>query len=163
MYFIPINCLKLYTRYKLNFNDLSFVQINRRLEELRINKDKSNIRGGWINYMRTALGMSLETLARLSNSSTSAIHQAEQREIEGKVTISTLKKYAEAMDCELVYFFAPKDNLETLIKNKAYEKARRSLLSADLHMKLEDQKVEGDMQKQIERLAQKLIEDGEIW
>jgi predicted DNA-binding mobile mystery protein A len=147
----------------LNFNDLSFVQINRRLEELRINKDKSNIRGGWINYMRTALGMSLETLARLSNSSTSAIHQAEQREIEGKVTISTLKKYAEAMDCELVYFFAPKDNLETLIKNKAYEKARRSLLSADLHMKLEDQKVEGDMQKQIERLAQKLIEDGEIW
>jgi predicted DNA-binding mobile mystery protein A len=147
----------------LNFNDLSFIQINRRLEELRVNKDKSNIRGGWINYMRTALGMSLETLAKLSDSSKSAIHQAEQREIEGKVTISTLKKYAEAMDCELVYFFAPKDNLETLIKNKAYEKARRSLLTADLHMKLEDQKVEGDMQKQIERLAQKLIEDGEIW
>lgn len=147
----------------MNFNDLSFIQINRRLEELRINKDKSNIRGGWINYIRTALGMSLETLARLSDSSKSAIHQAEQREVEGKVTISTLKKYAEAMDCDLVYFFAPKDNLETLIKNKAYEKARRSLLSADLHMKLEDQKIEGDIKKQIDRLALKLIEDGEIW
>lgn len=147
----------------MNFNDLSFIQINRRLEDLRSNKEKAQIRGGWINYMRAALGMSMPTLAKLSQSSKSAINQAEQREIEGKVTISTLKKYAEAMECELVYFFAPKDNIETLIKNKAYEKARRSLLSADLHMKLEAQKVEGDMQKQIERLAQKLIEDGEIW
>ena len=160
---MAIGYIKLCTRYKLNFNDLSFIQINRRLEDLRSNKDKAQIRGGWINYMRAALGISMSTLAKLSQSSKSAINQAEQREIEGKVTISTLKKYAEAMDCELVYFFAPKDNIETLIKNKAYEKARRSLLSADLHMKLEDQKVEGDIQKQVERLALKLIEDGDIW
>lgn len=145
------------------FNDITFTQINRRLEELRKCKNKSNVRDGWIKFMRKALGISLENLSKLSGASISAIHQSEKREVEDKISISTLKKYAEAMDCELVYFFAPKEELKTLIKNKALTKARASLLSADLHMKLEAQKIEGDLEEQIERLAMKLIEKGDIW
>jgi predicted DNA-binding mobile mystery protein A len=145
------------------FNDISFIQINRRLEDLRKFKHKSVVRDGWIKFMRKAFGLSAEALSKLSDASKSAINQAERREKEGKINLETLKKYAEAMDCELVYYFLPKDELKTLIKNKAYTKARTSLLSADLHMKLEDQKVEGDINEQIESLAMKLIEKGDIW
>lgn len=146
-----------------NFNDINFTQINKRLEDLRRFKDKSVVRGGWIKFMRKALGLSTAILSKLSETSAAAIGQAERREEEGKISILTLRKYAEAMDCELVYYFAPKEDLQTMIKNKAYKKARESLIVADLHMKLEDQKDHGDINEQIERLALKLIDKGDIW
>jgi predicted DNA-binding mobile mystery protein A len=148
---------------RYDFNDISFIQKSRRLEELRTINEKSNIRGGWIKFMRKALGMGLNHLSQLSATSISTINQSEKREEQGRVTLSTLRKFAEAMDCELVYSFVPKKDLKTLIKEKAFAKARRSLLRADHHMKLEAQKVEGDIEAQIERLAHKLMNKGDIW
>jgi hypothetical protein len=50
-----------------------------------------------------------------------------------------------------------------MIHDKAFEKAAKALNIADLHMKLEDQKVSGDEKERIERLAKKFIEKGDIW
>lgn len=144
-------------------NETAFAQINRRLEELRSVKTKSTVREGWIKYMRTALGLTLSELAKLTSLSTSSVAQAEQREMEGQVSLATLNKMAEAMDCELIYSFIPKKDMKTLIHDRAFEKARKALGIADLHMKLEDQKVEGDENERIERLAKKFIEKGDIW
>lgn len=148
---------------KAHFNEVTLSQISKRVEELRKSKDKASIRGGWIKYMRSALGLTLSELSERVGISAPTIAQSERREAEGKVTISTLKKIAEAMDCELVYSFIPKKEIRELILDKAREKARKSLMSADLHMKLEDQKVDGGMEERIERLARKLIEQGDIW
>lgn len=147
----------------LFLNETIFSQINRRLEGLRSMKDKASVREGWIKYMRQALGLTLSELGKLSSLSTATVAQAERREINGQVSLSTLKKMAEAMDCELVYGFVPKKDLKTMIHDKAVEKARKALNIADLHMKLEDQKVDGDEHERIERLARKLIEKGDIW
>ena len=49
------------------------------------------------------------------------------------------------------------------IKKKAHEKAREILNRADTHMALEDQKVRGDLNQRIERLAKKLLEKGDVW
>ena len=147
----------------LFLNATAFSQIQKRIEELRAVKDKTIIREGWIQYMRTALGLTLSELGRLAGVSTASVAQAERREVEGQVSLSTLKKMAEAMECELVYAFVPKKDMKTLIHDKAFEKAQKTLGLADLHMKLENQKVEGNERERIERLAQKFIEKGDIW
>ena len=147
----------------LFLNETALNQINRRLEALRNVKDKAFVRNGWINYMRTALGLTLSELGTLVSLSTASIAQAERREVEGQVSLSTLKKMAHAMDCELIYAFVPKKDIKTMVHDQAFEKARKTLGIADLHMKLEDQKVEGDEEERIERLAKKFIEKGDIW
>lgn len=147
----------------LFLNETAFSQISRRIESIRAVKDKASVREGWIKYMRQALGLTLSELGKLTSLSTATVAQAEKRELEGQVSLSTLKKMAEAMDCELVYAFVPKKELKTMIHDKAYEKARKALNIADLHMKLEDQKVVGDENERIERLAKKFIEKGDIW
>ena len=55
------------------------------------------------------------------------------------------------------------EEMKTLIHDKAFEKARKILGLADLHMKLENQKVTGDEKERIERLAKTFIEKGDIW
>lgn len=147
----------------LFLNETAFAQVIRRVESLRAIKEKVYVRDGWINYMRMTLGLTLNELAKRASLSKASVAQAERREVDGQVSLSTLTKMAEAMDCELVYAFVPKKDLKTLIHEKAYEKAKKTLNLADLHMKLENQKVSGDETERIERLAKKFIEKGDIW
>lgn len=93
----------------------------------------------------------------------SSITEAEQRESEGKITIQNLRKMAHAMDCELVYDFLLKREIEELLQAKAYDKARQAILSADTHMTLENQKVSAKEEERIQRLVKKLIEKGDVW
>ncbi len=95
--------------------------------------------------------------------STSTISQAERREAEGHITVETLRKVAEAMNCEFKYMFVPKSDMNTFIQKKAYEKAKRILESADLHMSLEDQKVRSKIEDRIRVLQKKLIAEGKVW
>lgn len=113
--------------------------------------------------MRTALGMNLKKLGEACGLSIPTIAQTESREMEGRVTLGTLRKIAEAMNCELTYAFVPKSDMKTFIEQKAYEKAKRVLSIADLHMSLENQRVSTELEHRIKKLAEKLIERGEVW
>lgn len=118
---------------------------------------------GCIRQMREALGLTLAKLAELCGVATPTMAQAERREIEGNITLGTLRKTAEAMNCELTYMFVPKSDMNEFLNQKAYQKAQRILSSADLHMSLENQKVKGDIEERISRLQRKLIEEGKLW
>ena len=144
-------------------NEITLNQLEQRFHALRLAKDKFNVRDGWIKYMRMALGLTLNDLAKLVSLSRISVAQTESREIEGKVTLSTLKKMAEAMDCEFVYSFVPKKDFREIIYDHALVKATKILENADQHMRLEKQGVEGNKNERIERLARKLIQDGDIW
>lgn len=145
------------------YNELKMTQIQARLDSLKSLKDLAKVRPGWISYMRGALGMTLKNLAKILDVSIPTVAQSERREMEGKVSLETLRKMATAMECEFVYAFIPKKDLKTTLEKKAFEKASLILKSADTHMTLEDQKVEGDINKRIERLAKKLLEKGDVW
>lgn len=142
-------------------NSLALKQIETRFRGFETNLFKPE--QGWIRQMRKALGMTLSKLGEACGLSTPSIAQAERREAEGKVTVETLKTAAEAMNCEFVYMFVPKSEMTTFLESKAYEKAKRILMSADLHMSLEDQKVKGDLEPRIQRLKRKLIDEGKVW
>jgi len=144
-------------------NKLAISQADRRLMRLRPALKNATVKPGWIHYMRTALGMKLKDLALRSGLSVPTVAQSERREAQGKVSLETLKKMAKAMDCELIYAFIPKTDIKTLLKRKAIEKAAQILKVADTHMTLEDQKVSTAMKERIDRLAEKLLEKGDVW
>lgn len=118
---------------------------------------------GWIHQMREALGLTLAKLADLCGLATPTIAQAERREVEGKLTVETLRKTAEAMNCEFIYMFAPKSDMHEFINKKAYAKAHRILTRADFHMSLENQKVQSGLDGRIMKLQKKLINEGKVW
>jgi predicted DNA-binding mobile mystery protein A len=146
-----------------SLDPLAFIQLERRLKPLRKNIENTRLRSGWIHSLRIALGMSLKTLARLSGVSISAISDVEKREPQGRVTLGTLRKIASVMDCELIYAFVPKKDLQTVIQDRAYSKAQKILSEADTHMTLEDQKVRQSMKERVELLAKHLIADQDVW
>ncbi len=142
---------------------IALAQFERRIKPLRKSIESFRVRNGWIHYLRSVLGIKLSTLARLAKTTPSTVQQAEKREGKHKVTIETLRRMAEAMDCEFVYAFIPKNEIKKLIEVRAYSKAKKILEKADTHMTLEDQKVTQDMSERVERLAKKLIESGDVW
>ena len=122
-----------------------------------------NSSDGWIRQMRLHLGMTLNKLGNACGVSTSTIAQLEKRETEGRISIETLRRAAEAMNCDFTYTFVPKTDTREFIHQRAYAKAKRILLSADLHMSLEDQRVDSDTEERIQRLKKKLINEGKVW
>ncbi len=144
-------------------NPLAITQVNRRLSAIRKILPYTKVRPGWIRYIRSSLNMTLKQLADRTSLSLSSIAQAERSEAAGRASIATLKKMANAMECEFVYAFVPRTGIDELIKQAARAKAKRTLVSADVHMTLEDQRVEQSMQKRVELLAKKLLEKGDVW
>lgn len=144
-------------------NSLEMAQVSRRVEPLRELQDNLKVNEGWIRYMRLAMGLKLKDFGKLVGLAPQTVKEAEVRESVGAVTLKTLERMANAMECDLVYGFVPRQELSSLIKLKAHEKARKILQVADTHMGLEDQAVEIELEERINRLATKLIEKDEVW
>ena len=144
-------------------NKLSIKHAQKRRENLMSVISDFKVRPGWIKYSRTLLGLTLKELAKLSNLSLPSIADAERRETKGKITIENLTKLANAMECEFVYGFIPKEDIPTMLKKKATQKARELILQADIHMSLEDQKVTENLDERVEILAEKLLKKGKVW
>jgi len=95
---------------------------------------------GWINSIRTSLGISQQQLGKKLMITKQSVSEIEQREKEGSITIKALKEVAKAMDLQLVYGFVPKDgSLDSLIERKAMEVATQIVMRTSHTMKLEDQ------------------------
>jgi len=144
-------------------DELAISQIEKRLKRLRGILSEAQVTPGWIYYMRHALGLTLEKLGMRANLSKATIQQVEKRETQGRITIATLKKLADAMDCEFIYALVPRSELKTFLFEKAYKKAEKIIKNADVHMSLEDQKVTESIELRIKRLAQELMARGDIW
>lgn len=121
------------------------------------------IPNGWLRHMRSALGMTTRILASRMNISQSTLVALESREEIGNVTISNLKKAAEAMDCELIYAMIPKApsiNLDDILEKRGKIAARKLVESVNHSMALENQKVsKREIEAQIEELSREMIKD----
>lgn len=144
-------------------DELALNQIETRLKKLRRVIDETQVSPGWIYYIRHALNLTLENLAKRANLTKATVQQIEKREVQGRITLATLKKLANAMDCEFIYAIVPKSELKAFLFEKAYRKAEYIIKSADVHMTLEDQKVTEGIEQRIKRLAHDLMDRGDIW
>ena len=94
---------------------------------------------GWIQAIRTALGMTTRQLAARIGVTQSTLAELEKSEAADKITLQSLRRAADALDCELQYVLVPRNSLKKRVENQA-EAIARQRVSRVLHtMRLEDQ------------------------
>jgi predicted DNA-binding mobile mystery protein A len=119
---------------------------------------KLSSKGPWLKQIREALGMSTGDLARRMGVIQQRVSRLEQDEKRGKVTLESLARAADAMNCELIYMLVPKSSLESFVQEQARKAAKKLVQSVDATMSLEDQKTsKAAREKLIEETAHELV------
>ena len=115
---------------------------------------------GWIRAVKEALGMSSKQLAARLGVSPPRITALEKSEVEETVTLASLRRAAEALDCALVYSFVPKGSFEEVLQNRARRIAAEIIGKVDHTMRLEAQNLQSDtLNEEIENLAAQILRE----
>lgn len=111
-------------------------------EKLRVfgqAKAEPRPKSGWIRAIREALGMTTSQLAQRMGIQQSGVSLLEQREVAKTISLETLERAAQALNCKVIYAVVPDESLEKIVDNQALESAKR-ILQKTLHtMELESQ------------------------
>lgn len=130
-------------------------QLDEQLKALPNGLDVPRRRAGWIKTIRNALGMSTRTLGVRIGVSQPQISKLENSEVDKSITIRSLERVADGLNCELVYFLVPKEkSLAVTIEKQAIRKAVRGVQRINTHMTLEDQNLDS--------IAEKRMVDAEV-
>ena len=108
-----------------------------KIQSLNITRPKK----GWIKTIRESLGMSISQLAKRSNLDQSTVTRLEINEAQSTITLKSLMKLAESLECELVYAIVPKNksSLSKIISERAKKVLLRESKIAEKTMSLEGQ------------------------
>lgn len=96
---------------------------------------------GWLRAIRDALGMTTKQFGQRLGVSQPRIVELEQSEVNGTVTLNTLRRAAEALGCRLVYLLVPEKPLAETVRERAELIADRQSSAVEHTMRLEDQAV----------------------
>ncbi len=120
---------------------------------------------GWIRAIRNALGMSAQQLANRTGMTQQRIAVLEKGEPTGGVTLKTLRRIAEGLNCVFVYGFIPKSDLEATLREKAEQIAVKRISMASQTMGLEKQGLsETENQKVFTETVEKLLQNpSRLW
>lgn len=139
-------------------------QVSAKLEALRGFKRYAAGVASWTQYIRKALGMTVPQLADRAGLATPTIYKVEKSEKSDQLTLQTLKTVAEALECEFVYAFVPKEPIEDMIERQAKKRAKTVIKQANLQMEYEDQAVSAkETNAQFEELVEKLKGSKTLW
>jgi predicted DNA-binding mobile mystery protein A len=121
-------------------NSLRLQQLNQKTALFGKIVSISKLNEGWIMTLRKTLGITLEQMGNKLGVTKQNVMLMEKRELEGNITLKSLKELGNAMDMQLVYGFVPKDgSIDAMIERKALELATKIVMRASQTMKLEDQ------------------------
>jgi predicted DNA-binding mobile mystery protein A len=124
----------------MNKRALQLQQLSDKMQAFQSLKKVVTPTTGWVKAIRTALGMSMQQLSKKLSVAKQSVQKMEEREMDGSITIKSLRAAAKALDMQLVYGFVPNDgSLDALIDRKAKELAEKIVLRTSNTMKLEDQ------------------------
>ena len=154
-----------------NLDTVIIMEKFKRLQLKMLNEHMINIKicdrpsDGWIRSVRKAIGMSIRQLAERIGVTQQAISKLEEHELDDSVTLKTLRRAAEAMDCKLVYAIIPNQgNLEDIVRKQAYNKAKSIVEPVNHTMLLEAQEV-GDLHTKITEITDELVNklNSKLW
>lgn len=117
---------------------------------------------GWVNAIRQALGMTEAQLGERMGTRQSSVHGLERSEADGTIRLETLRRAAEALDCELAYVLVPRRPLEETVVGRARQLARDELARVGHTMSLEAQEV-GFSDAALEQRTQEILARGGLW
>ncbi|MBC8424791.1 mobile mystery protein A [bacterium] len=123
-------------------SDLERRQLDRRFASLGEAQSWMLVQGNRVRSVREALHMSQAQLARRMGVTQPTVARIEKDEAEGRLTLRTLSRVAEALECHLYYALMPKArDLEHIVRHQAMKKARERVGGANQSMALEGQSV----------------------
>jgi predicted DNA-binding mobile mystery protein A len=134
-------------------------QIDRYLAGFAPLKQFPTPKQGWVKYIRNALGMTSDQLAKRLNISRRRVVMIEQAEVQDSTTLKTLKEVATAMDCRMVYAFIPNTSISQILEEQARKFVMKHLKEVSHHMDLEAQSVKDKqaIEAQIEDLIEQYL------
>jgi predicted DNA-binding mobile mystery protein A len=138
------------------FTQLQRQTLDRHLANLR---DCDRPTGGWIVAIRKSLGMSVRQMAKRMGITQQSAARLEANEVEEAITLKSLRRVAEALNCRLVYALVPEGgNLQHLLEQQALIKAKDIVAAVDHTMQLEAQGV-GNLHQKIQEIAEELAKN----
>lgn len=137
--------------------ELNLQQLDETLIHISKALDAQRPTCGWINAVRTTLGMSARSLGERIGLSQPRVALIEKGEIDGSISIKTLEKAAQGLGCRLVYVLIPEDgSLQEMRRNQAMKKATNINEYAERHMELEEQATHNNFRNET---TKKIAED----
>lgn len=141
-----------------HFRELQLRQMDASLARWREARLPARPATGWSRAVREALGMTAIALARRLRMTSAGVRKLELAESQDAITLASLRKLAEALDCELQYAFVPRTPLQQQLQNRALHMASTRMQPVSHSMSLEDQSVQGSAREvQRELLVQELL------
>ena len=98
---------------------------------------------GWLRAVRDAIHLSQEDIAKKLQVKRQSYAQLEAAEERGAISLASLQRAAEALDCEFVYFILPRDGVARTYTELAqiHDPAFKHLQASEHSMALEGQAV----------------------
>jgi len=122
------------------YRRLRLQQLSRSQSVFQAARPEMRPQHGWLRAIREALGMSVAQVAQRMDITRGRILEFEKAEADDRITLGSLRRVAEAMDCQLVYAIVPKSGTITeLAEQRAREEASKRVLSVEHSMALENQ------------------------
>lgn len=121
---------------------------------------------GWIQAIRTALGMTTRQLAARLGVSQSTLAALEKSEANDKITLQSLRKVADALDCDLQYTLVPRSPLKKRVEERAEFVAHNRVERIWHSMRLEEQAPTAKVdKKEISRIQKSLLDTNwkQLW
>jgi len=94
---------------------------------------------GWIRTIRESLRMTQSQLASQLGVSQPAIKAIEASETKGRVQLDSMKRVADALNCDFVYALVPRRPLDEIVRSRAVEIAKEQMASVNQSMLIENQ------------------------
>lgn len=139
------------------FDKIRLKQLDDKLISLKALEIPAN---GWINTLRNSLKMTLSVLAEKMNTKPQVVQIFEKNETKGTITLNSMHKIADAMDCRFVYAIVPKTSLREIIENQAQKSAVTMVKRISHSMNLESQGIgEKGEQEQISEIKKTLLDN----
>jgi predicted DNA-binding mobile mystery protein A len=143
----------------MQINKIARRQLDKRFAQIGPRSLFARPPSGWLRAVRVSLGMTASQLGARLRVSKQAVLSIEDSETRGAITLNTLQRMANALDCTLYYAIVPNKSLEQMVQTRAHEVAAEQVSRADQTMRLENQSLPADdRQAQIDDLADELVQ-----
>jgi predicted DNA-binding mobile mystery protein A len=121
-------------------------------------------RHGWLRAIRESLGMPARVMGERLGVTEGAVFATERSEAAGTVQLDTLRRAANALDCDLVYALVPRSSLDSTVRAAALEALSLHDDLVERTMLLEDQAVDPDeRQAQLAVMLDQIIDSQDLW
>ena len=136
----------------MNPKELRLAQMDAVLQQAASHSLPPRPAAGWLRAIREALGMTSAGLAARLEITASGVRKLEQAEAADAITLGTLRRVAEALDCELQYALVPRRPLREMRRQQALRLAQQWQQRAGHTMALEAQPIDAPSEGATERL-----------